>query len=341
MLACSPRFLWEPAAGAGGRAALRLLSRAGGRGTIPPASGGGGRGPRGLRAGWGGGWGGLRRGLPAPPLGGGPRFPTLAPPWRARAVGVAGPPPLPSLSGQWSWGGHGGRGLHTVLVRRRAPPPGLVRAPLRRASVGSPVSRDPRGSRRLGALGRAVCSSSRIPPPRVAVPSPGGGRPLGSGRAEGRSCGPQAGGGGVRGGGGGEGGPPSRPLSPRPVGRRPAICCLRRAPPGYTRAVGVAGRPRASGAARLAANGSVRRGGGGQGGGTPPPWFGPPSSPCRPLKGPLRLRRPGRHRSAGGRQRAGRAGAYLGHGAPAPRVQRPLRGGCGHLGFYEVPESRN
>ena len=79
-LACSPRLLWEPAAGAGGRAALRLLSRAGGGGTIPPASGGGGRGPRGLRAGGGGGGGwGSRRGLPAPPLGGGPRYPTLAP----------------------------------------------------------------------------------------------------------------------------------------------------------------------------------------------------------------------------------------------------------------------
>ena len=36
-LACSPRFLWEPAAGAGGWAALRLLSWAGGGGTIPPA----------------------------------------------------------------------------------------------------------------------------------------------------------------------------------------------------------------------------------------------------------------------------------------------------------------
>ena len=79
-LACSPRFLWEPAAGVGGRAALRLLSRAGGGGTIPSASGGGGRGPRGLRAGGGGGGGGgSRRGLPAPPLGGGPRFPILAP----------------------------------------------------------------------------------------------------------------------------------------------------------------------------------------------------------------------------------------------------------------------
>ena len=78
-LACSPRFLWEPAAGAGGPAVLRLLSRAGGGGTIPPASGAGGRGPRGLRAGGGGGGGGSRRGLPAPPLGGSPRFPTLAP----------------------------------------------------------------------------------------------------------------------------------------------------------------------------------------------------------------------------------------------------------------------
>ena len=53
-LACSPRFLWDPAAGAGGRAALRLLSRGGGGRTIPPASGDGGRGPRGLRAGGGG-----------------------------------------------------------------------------------------------------------------------------------------------------------------------------------------------------------------------------------------------------------------------------------------------
>ena len=59
--------------------------------------------------------------------------------------------------------------------------------------------------------------------------------------------------------GGGGGAPPP----PRPVGRPPAIRCLRRAPPGYTRAVGVAGRPRASGAVRSAANGPVRWGGGG------------------------------------------------------------------------------
>ena len=97
----------------------------------------------------------------------------------------------------------------------------------------------------------------------------------------------------------------------------------------YTRAVGVAGRPRAPGAVRSAADGSVRRGGGGGGGGNPPALVRGPVFPGRPLIRPLRLRRPGRRRSAVGRQQAGRVGACLGRGAPAPRVQRPLRGGCG------------
>ena len=124
----------------------------------------------------------------------------------------------------------------------------------------------------------------------------------------------------------GRGGVPSAPG----VRRVPPVDVVSGVPPkGYTRAVGAAGRPRASGAVRSAANGSVRRGGGGEGGGTPPPWFAPPSSPGRPLIGPPRLRHPGRRRSAVGRQRAGRMGACLGRGAPAPRVQRPLRGGCG------------
>ena len=175
-LACSPRFLWELAAGAGGRAVLRLLSRAGGGGTIPPALGGGGWRPRGLWAGGGGGGGGSRRGLPAPPLGGGPRFPTLAallssahsPPacafGRGRGAapggggGVRGGPPDRSPGGPFRpepppcpatghGGGYGGRGHHTVQVRRRARPPGLVRAPLRRAGVDSPVDRDHRGNK--------------------------------------------------------------------------------------------------------------------------------------------------------------------------------------------------
>ena len=128
--------------------------------------------------------------------------------------------------------------------------------------------------------------------------------------------------------GGGVRGAAAPPL--RPVGRQPAFCCPRRPPPGeYLRrggcraAAGVGRGP--VGRRRVSAAG---RGGGG-GGGTPPPWFALPSSPGRPLIRPLCLRRPGRRRSAVGRQQAGRVGACSGRGAPAPRVQWPLREGCG------------
>ena len=329
-LACSPRFLWEPAAGAGGRAVLRLPSRVGGGGTNPPASGGWGPAPPRL-AGWGGDGGGLAPRPPCSPSWGRPAVPLSGPPLIVGALppgvrvrsGSQGRPggggaevrpvdrspggpfrPEPSLCpprvGNGHGGGHGGRGPHTVLVRRRVPRRGLVRALLRRAGVGSPVGRDPRGSRQLEALGRAVCRSSHTPPPRVAIPSGGGGASPRLRGGGGSLLWPSSWG-GERGGGGG--GRSATPRPPRPVGRRPAIRCLRCAPPGYTRAVGVAGRPWASGAARLAANGSVRAGGGG---GNPSPWFAPPPSPGRPLKGLFRLRRPGRRRSAVGRQRAGR-----------------------------------
>ena len=194
--------------------------------------------------------------------------------------------------------------------------------------------RPPREQAAGGAGARGVQVQPHPPPPASRSLLGEGGRPLGSGGAEGRSCGPQAWGGGA-GGGGGVGGPPHRPRSPRPVGRRRAIICLRRAPPGYTRAVGVAGRPRASGAARLAGNGSVRRWGGG-GGGNPPalvraPVFPKPASegaaPFAPSWAP-----PVRRRAAAGR--AGACGRFTGdacrgRGAPSPRVQRPLPGGCG------------
>ena len=98
-LACSPRFLWEPAAGAGRRAVLQLLSRAGRGGTIPPASGGWGRRPRGLRAGGGDGGGAASRppcspsgGRPAVPYPGPPLVVGALPPRRACSVMVAGPP---------------------------------------------------------------------------------------------------------------------------------------------------------------------------------------------------------------------------------------------------------
>ena len=73
------QFLWELAARAGGRDALRLLSQVGGGGPSPLPRGVGAGPPR-LAGRWGG-WGGgmSRRGFPAPPLGGGPWFPTPAP----------------------------------------------------------------------------------------------------------------------------------------------------------------------------------------------------------------------------------------------------------------------
>ena len=92
-LACSPGPLWEPAAGAGGQVALRLLSRAGG-GTIPPASGGGGRGPRGLRAGGGVGGGQF---APRPPCSPSGWRPAVLKPGPPRVVGA-----LPSGVRVWS-----------------------------------------------------------------------------------------------------------------------------------------------------------------------------------------------------------------------------------------------
>ena len=65
--------------GGGAGRAPAPLSGGGGGGGHPPCLRGWGRGPRGLRAGGGSGGGGLRRGLPASPLGGGPRYLILAP----------------------------------------------------------------------------------------------------------------------------------------------------------------------------------------------------------------------------------------------------------------------
>ena len=340
----------------------------GGAGRAPVLLSGGGGGPsplpRGVGAGapaacgpMGGVGGGSRRGLPAPLRGGGLRYSILAPlvSWahsplacacgRGRGAalgwgGVRGGPwtaPLgapadlnpPSALPEWAVVTGGSCRVRPPYCSA-APPCAAPKLGARVAPArwfwARPAAATPAGAGGWGRWG-ARCAgpaASPLPASRSLLGGGGGGRPLGSGGAESRSCGSRAGG-GER--GGGWGGRHPAPPPPRPVGRQPAIRCLRRAPPGYTRAVGVAGRPRASGAVRSAADGPVRRGGGG--GATPPPWFAPPSSPGRPLIGLLRLRRPGRRRPAVGRQRAGRAGACLGRGAPAPRVQRPLRGGCG------------
>ena len=126
-------------------------------------------------------------------------------------------PPLCPRVGNGHGGGHGGHSLHTVLVRRRAPSPGLVRAPLPRAGVGSPVGRDPGASRGLGAPGRAVCRYSHIPPPRVAVPSGGGGASPRHRGGGGSLLWPSSWGGGS-GGGGGWGCRPTAPGPPAPSG---------------------------------------------------------------------------------------------------------------------------
>ena len=349
--ACSLRFLWEPAAAAGCWAVLRLLSRAGGGGTIPPASGRWGPAPPRLAGrwwGWGGGgraaasllplWGAARGSLPWPPS-----CRRRTPPRRARSVGVTGPPRgggdevrsvdrfpggpfrlLPSLCpprvGNGHGGGHAGRGPHTVLVHRRGPHP--------RAGVGSTAGRDLRGGRRPGGLGRALCRSSRTPPPpRVAVPSRGGGafaRLRGGG---GSLLWPSS----FRGErGGGSGGPLRRPRPTRPVGRRPAICCLRRPPPGVYSCCGGCRAAVGVGRGPISRQWVSAAGGGGRGGNPPalvralalPRTAFEGAAPFAPSWAP-----PVRRRSAAGRAGAcGRftGGACRGRGAPSPRVQRPL-----------------
>ena len=82
-LACSSRPPWEPAAGAGGRVALRLLSRAGGG--HPPCLRGWWPGPPRLAGRWGGGGGGV---APRPPCSPSGRRPAVLHPGPLRVAGA-------------------------------------------------------------------------------------------------------------------------------------------------------------------------------------------------------------------------------------------------------------
>ena len=329
--------------GWGGGADRAQAPVSGGGGHHPPCLGGWGPGPPRLAGRWGGWGGGSGCSLPAPLLGGSLRYSILAllvssahslpacacGRGRGAATGWGGgegppvdrspggpcrpePPLLPSLSGLWSREGHLGRGLHTFLVRRRAPPPGLVRASLRHAGVGSPCGRDPGGSRRPGGPGARGVQVQPHPPPPCRGPFwGGGGVPSAPGERRAAPVAPKLGGGA---GGGWGGRPPATPP-------RRALACHLLSPPCPPGVYSCRGGCRAAAGVRRGPVGrrraSAAGGGGGEGWGTPPPWFAPPSSLDRPLIGSFRLRRPGR------------AGACLGRGTPAPRVQRPLRGGCG------------
>ena len=127
-----------------------------------------------------------------------------------------------------------------------------------------PSVRDPRGSRRLGALGRAVCRSSRIPPPRVAVSSGGGGASPRLRGGGGLLLWPSSWG-GERG-----GGPGGRSAAPRPPPRGASACnSLSPAPPrGILVPWGLPGRRGRP--ARPGRPPMGQCGGGGREGGEPP-----------------------------------------------------------------------
>ena len=114
-LACSSRPPWGPAAGAGGRVALRLLSRAGGG--HPPCLGGWGPGPQRPAGRWGGGGGDV---APRPPCSPSGRRPAVLNPGPLR-VACALPCGLCMRSGPKCCPGVGG-----VRGGPRTAPPGAL-----------------------------------------------------------------------------------------------------------------------------------------------------------------------------------------------------------------------
>ena len=205
-------------------------------------------------------------------------------------------------------------GAASILFWCAAPKLGPRVAPARWCGLAC-RPRPPREQAVGGAGARGVQVQPHPPPPASRSLLGEGGRPLGSGRAEGRSCGSQAGG-GEQGGGG-------RPPAPPP---RRASACPPLSPACPPRVYACRGGCRP---VRSAANGSVRRGGGG-GGGKPPalvraPVFPGPASegagPFAPSWAPPVRRRPAAGRACG---RLPRPWCPLSPGAAASSG-----GGCG------------
>ena len=330
-LACSPRPLWEPAAGAGGRVALRLLSRAGG-GDHPPYLGGWGPGPPRL-AGWLGGGGGLAPRSPCSPLGWRPADSILAslvssahslpacacgrgrgaaPSWGGLRGGLWTAPPgapadlnPPSALPEWAVVTGGSCRARPPYCSRAppcaAPKLGVCVAPAR--CCGLALRRRPPREQAAGGAGARGVQVQAHPPPRFAVPSGGGGGGVPSAPG-GRRAAPVAAKleGGSR--GGGVGGPPPRPPALSGIGLPSVVSGV----PSRGTLVpwglpGGGGRRARSGRPATGQCG----GGGGGGGGTPPPWFAPPSSPgpASDMAAPFApsLAPPVRRRPAAGRAR--------------------------------------
>ena len=367
--ACSPRFLWESAAGAGGRAVLRLPSPAlrscwGEGGPSPLPRWGGGRRPRGLRAGGGRG-GGFAPRPPCSPSGGRPAIPYPGPP----LVVGAFPPGVRVPSGS--------RGRPVHRLRRASRGGGGMRGGPSTASPGAPSDLNPPSALPDWAMVMGGSWGARPPYCSGALPRADPG--LGPRAAPARWCGlahrprpprEQAGGGaGVRGVQvrlrphpprrgpfWGRGGVSSAPGGPR-VG---APATLKPGGEGGGGGGGAASPPPAPSGVGLPSvvNGVPPRGilvpwglpgshghrarpgwppmdhcgwgGGGRGGVIPSPWFAPPPSPGRPLKEPLRVRCPKRRQSAVGGQRVGRERAGGSRGALAAAALLP-HAGCSGL----------
>ena len=187
-----------------------------------------------------------------------------------REVALARSVPLPSLGRQqsgchWRCSGHGGCGPHTAEVRARPPSLGAVGVASWRVGAGSLVPRAPCGSRRLGRGGRAVL---RPPLGRRGLIGGRGDHPLclrGVGAGAPPAWGPAGGAGG-----GVAPRPPCAPSEARPAVPYPGPPLVFGASPrGLRVRSGVAGPPRAPGAACLAGGGGVRGG----------PWTAPPGAP--------------------------------------------------------------
>ena len=282
--------------GGAGRTPAHLSG--GGRGDHPPCLGGWGPGPPRLAGRWGGcGGGGSRRGLPAPPLGGGPRFSILAPlvssahfppacacgrgpgaapgwggmrggPWTAPLGAPADLKP-PSALPEWAVVMGGSWGARPPYCSGAPPCVGPRLGPRVAPVCWCGLACQPRPLRKQAAGGAGArgvqVQPHPPPPPRVAVPSGGG---VASPRHRGGGgllLWPQKLGGGA--GGGGRGPPPPPP----PPCRASACHLLSPACPPWGILVpwvlpGGRGRQARSGRPPM----GQCRGGGGGGGGNPP-----------------------------------------------------------------------